>query len=346
MNSLERVQATLSHQEPDKVPFFDFLYNRLSLRKFVGRARLTRDRIMRVWLGLGFDLVCPGFDAMRGYSPKRISRYVHVNEWGVKSRSREGMSWYLDGSIKGRSDLDGFVPPDPNAEGRTETLAWALREHGERVACAPAVSGAFTQAWTMTGFPTFAKALYADPYFARKLLRLVNEYFLEMGRISIDLGARLIWIADDYGGSAGPMISPAHFRTFILPLLNTMVRTFKRRGALVLLHCDGNVASMMPDIVGAGVDAFHPMERKAGMDLRMMKARFGDKVSLIGNLEASHLIPWGSHEQIDEQIRECFSIGAPGGGYIFASDHSIHPAISAERARFLFSRAGRYRKYR
>jgi len=346
LNSLERVQATLSHQEPDKVPFFDFLYNRLSLRKFVGQARLTRERIMRVWLSLGFDIVCPGFDAMRGYAPKRISRNVHVNEWGVKSRFKDGMSWYVDGSIKGRSDLDGFVPPDPEAEGRTETLEWALREHGDRVACAPAVSGAFTQAWTMTGFATFARALHADPSFAHRLLRLVNKYSIEMGRISIDLGARLIWIADDYGGSSGPMISPAHFRTFILPLLKTMVGDFKRRGAWVLLHCDGNVASIVSDIVGTGVDAFHPIERKAGMDLGMMKARFGDIVTLIGNLEASHLIPWGRPEQIDEQIRECLSIGAPGSGYIFASDHSIHPAISAERARFVFSRAGRYRRYR
>jgi len=198
----------------------------------------------------------------------------------------------------------------------------------------------------MTGFATFAKALHTDPSFAHRLLRLVNEYFIEMGRISIDLGARFIWIADDYGGSSGPMIPPAHFRAFILPLLETMVRDFKRRGAWVLLHCDGNVASIMQDIVGAGVDAFHPMERKAGMDLRTMKTRFGDRVTLIGNLEASHLIPWGSPDQIDEQIRECFLIGGPGSGYIFASDHSIHPAISAERASFVFSRAGRYRKYR
>lgn len=300
---------------------------------------------MKVWLDLGFDLVCLGFNSPKRYRPRWQSKEVFVNEWGVKNKFREGMSWYLDGTIKGQSDLDHLTRPDPQADGRFRTLRWGLERHADNVAVAVAIPGVFTHAWSMTGFSTFVKSLYKKPRFARNLISYVNDYFIEMGKIAIDLGAEFLWIADDFGGTKGPMISPVHFRTFILPHLRRMVRSFKRRGVWVFLHCDGNVMPFIEDIVATGINAFHPTERKTGMDLRVMKETFGNKITLIGNLEASHLIPEGNLKDIDTQIRECLEIGAPGGGYIFASDHSIHPSISAERARFVFGRAGRYRKY-
>jgi uroporphyrinogen decarboxylase len=163
--------------------------------------------------------------------------------------------------------------------------------------------------------------------------------------MAIDLGAQVIWIADDLGANKGPMISPAHLRRFVLPRLREMVRAFRGRGARVLLHCDGNVMPVMDDIVRTGIDAFHPVERKSGMNLSTVKALHGDSITIIGNLEASQLIPNGKLRTIDSEIRECFRVGAPGAGYVFASDHSIHPGITAERARFVFARAGRYRRY-
>lgn len=342
MHSPERVRTALEHREPDRVPRFDFLYNHISLKRFIGERKITRPRIMKVWLDLGFDLVAVGFGGPKGYRPRRLPGGVFVNEWGVKSRYGPGMSWFLDGTIKDRESFDSFIFPDPHAEGRPDPVIWALRRYGERVAVAPPVGGAFTTSWSMMGFPTFVKAMHRDPALVRRLVTGVNEYGIELGKIGIDLGAELLWISDDFGGSCGPMVSPHQFREFLLPPLRKMVRTFRRRGALVLLHCDGNIMPIIDDIVGTGIDALHPIERKAGMDLGKMKALHGDRITLIGNLEASHLIPWGSYPDIDRQIRECFELGAPGGGYVFASDHSIHPAIEAERARFVFERAERY----
>jgi uroporphyrinogen decarboxylase len=294
---------------------------------------------------LGFDLVAVGFNAPKGYRSKKVSEGVYQNEWGVLSRSGEGMSWYLDGTIKSREALEEFTPPDPHAEGRTRNLEWTFRRYGERVVVAPPVSGPFTHSWGMMGFSSFVKALYSDPGMVRALLKIVTDHNITMGNMAIDLGAEYLWISDDFGGTKGPMISPRHFHDFILPCLRRMVRSFKGRGAGVLLHCDGNVMPIMDDIVSTGINAFHPMERKSNMDIAVMKREYGDKLTLIGNLEASHLITMGSYEQIDKQMRECFQIGAPGGGYIFASDHSIHPAITAEKARFVYRRASKYRSY-
>jgi len=345
LNSVERVDTALHHREPDRVPLFDFLYNPLSLKKFLGGAKITPSTTMKVWLSLGFDLVCLGLDPPGRYRPRRIGQDLSVDEWGVVSRVEGDVSWYVDGTIRGRDQLEALDIPDPFDEDRYRTLKWALRNYSEDVACSAAAAGVFTQAWSMTGFQTFVRALYGDRAFLRKLLSLLAEVFTEMGKTAIDQGARLIWIADDLGGTRGPMISPKHMRSLIFPQMRKMVRAFKRKDAMVLFHCDGNVVPVMDDIVATGIDAFHPVERKAGMDLASVKERYGQDLSLIGNLEASHLIPWGRFDDIRRQIWECLEIGAPGGGYIFASDHSIHPAISAERARFVYETARRYARY-
>jgi len=62
---------------------------------------------------------------------------------------------------------------------------------------------------------------------------------------------------------------------------------------------------------------------------------------LIGNVDGSVLLPLGSYEEIARQTKGCIEVGALGGGYIFASDHSIHLGIPGDRARLLFQRAER-----
>lgn len=346
--SRERIIATLYHEEPDMVPFFDFLYNEISIRNILGKPSntpITLEDYMEAQKLLSFDLIYIGLDAPLNYKPKRIEPFFYVDEWGMKYKvGEDGMSWYVDGTIKTIEDLENFQPPDPHAPGRTRTLRRLLKEYGE-LAIAPAVSGPFNLAWLMTGFNVFAKALYREPSFIHRLLDIVTNVNIELGEIAIDDGAEFIWIADDMGDVHGPFITLKQFREFILPRFKRQVEAFKKKGVWVLLHCDGNVMPIMDDLASAGIDAFHPCERKAGMSLAHMREKYGDKIALIGNVEASQLLPFGSYEEIDIQIRECFETAAPGGGYIFASDHSIHPGVPPEKARFLFERAKKYRKY-
>jgi len=347
MQAKERVTAALCHEEADAVPLFDFLYNKISLRKILREKhkRISPEMYMKAQLSLGFDIVCLFFDEPECSRLEWLSEDTFVNEWGIRNKVIDRMGWYLDGSIKTREDLEDFCPPDPYAKGRSRTIRTILKNYGELIACAPAIGGPFTHAWSMTGFDVFVKAMYRYPSFIHRLLGIVNRYFIQLGKMVIDEGAEFIWIADDFGDVHGPMITPECFRRFILPYFREQVNAFRKKGVWVLLHCDGNVMPIMKDLVDAGIDAFHPVERKAEMDLGGIKEVYGDRITVVGNVEASNLIPQGSYEKIDKQIRECFDIAAPGGGYIFASDHSIHPGISAERAEFLFQSAKKYRFY-
>jgi len=94
-----------------------------------------------------------------------------------------------------------------------------------------------------------------------------------------------------------------------------------------------------------GFDGVHPIERKAGMNLDVMKKEYGDKLTLIGNVDATELLPHGTSLQIKKQVLECLRIAAPGGGYILASDHSIHEGVRSANAMFMFKAAKKYGRH-
>ena len=189
------------------------------------------------------------------------------------------------------------------------------------------------------------KMLYTDQNAIRKFIEKVTGFFIELGKGFVDLGVDLIWIPDDMGYVHGLMLSPELFRRFIIPQLKKMVAAFKGRGAKVLMHNDGQLMAIMDDLVGAGIDAIHPIERAAGMSLKTMKEKYGDKITLIGNVDSKTVLQYGSFDEIREQVLECLGVAAPGGGYILASDHSIHEGIPSANAKSMFKIARNYGGY-
>ena len=84
-------------------------------------------------------------------------------------------------------------------------------------------------------------------------------------------------------------------------------------GLPFIFHSDGKVWDVIPDLIAVGVNALHPIEPKA-MDINLVKARYGDKLALIGNIDMD-LLARGTPEQVREQVRQRIKDLAPGGGY-------------------------------
>jgi uroporphyrinogen decarboxylase len=80
----------------------------------------------------------------------------------------------------------------------------------------------------------------------------------------------------------------------------------------------------------------HPLQRTAGMDIARMKREYGDRFCIIGNIDSSGVLPYGSPQEVRAQVREAIEAGAPGGGYVLASDHSLHDGIPIENILAMF----------
>ncbi len=78
------------------------------------------------------------------------------------------------------------------------------------------------------------------------------------------------------------------------------------------------------------------------MDLRAVKAKYGRRLCLIGNIDSSRTLPYGTPEDVAHEVREAIDIAAPGGGYILASDHSLHDGIPIDNITTMFRVGAEY----
>jgi len=349
LNSKERVLATLEHEEPDRVPLTDHIYRPESLERILGEPGVRVDvteKYVEVHRLLSLDLIATYIDGGDvSLSLPEGSSGEMVDDWGIKWKVVDGMPWYIDGPLKTPEDFESFEAPDPYADkwfGSSQRTARLVRDD---LATATLVEGPFTKCWYLTGLQTFMKALYLSPKSLSRLLDNMTRFQIELGKGFIDRGIDMIWLDEDLGDVKGPFMRPTLFRSFIKPRLKEMVDAFKSRGAKVLLHSDGQLMPLMDDIVETGIDGIHPIERAAGMNLQLMKTMYGDKLTLVGNVNSKTVLQYGPPEEIKKQVIECIDIAAPSGGYILASDHSIHVGIPSANVKHMFRAAAKYRMY-
>jgi uroporphyrinogen decarboxylase len=107
----------------------------------------------------------------------------------------------------------------------------------------------------------------------------------------------------------------------------------------VLLHSCGCINAFLDDLAQTQISSIHPLQRTAKMDLRSVKEKYGRRFCLIGNIDSSRTLPFGTPAEVAAEAREAIDIAAPGGGFILASDHSLHDGIPVENIREL-SRVG------
>lgn len=353
MNSRDRILTTLMHEEPDIVPLTDHIYMPKSLEGILGEQGVridTPEEYIKVHQILGLDLIA-AFPAPLGEGESSGALMAGgrkdelIDRWGIKWKVIDGMPWYLDGTLKTSEDIDELQPPDPSKEDLYKPTEEILRLTAGELAVGAVVEGPFTRSWFPMGFQSYVKTLYTSPGSIRKLVDKVTDYFIEQGKIFIDLGVDVIWMPDDLAMVDGPFLSPESFRKHIFPQMKKMVSTFRKRGVKVLLHTDGQIMPIIKDIIQMGFDGIHPVERKAGMNLKELKKKYGDELTFIGNINAKTVLQEGPTEMIKEQVQECLEIAAPGGGYILASDHSIHQGIPSANAQFMFKTAKHHGKY-
>lgn len=141
----------------------------------------------------------------------------------------------------------------------------------------------------------------------------------------------LTYVAEDMGGQTDLLFSPAHIREFLLPGMKRMIDLAHQAGAFVFHHNDGNCRRIIPDMIEAGIDILNPIQwRSTGMDRRELKREFGDKVVFHGGMDNQQTLPFGTPEQVRQEVLENLEILGRGGGYILAPCHNIQPITPIE----------------
>lgn len=132
------------------------------------------------------------------------------------------------------------------------------------------------------------------------------------------------YVAEDMGGQDGLMFSPTQIRAFLIPRMKRIIDLVHQAGAYVFHHNDGAIRSIIPDMIDAGIDALNPIQwRCRGMERELLKKDFGHRVIFHGGVDNQQTLPFGSVEDVRQEVADNLRILGSGGGYILAPCHNI-----------------------
>ncbi len=155
----------------------------------------------------------------------------------------------------------------------------------------------------------------------------------------------IFFVCDDSALKGTTMINPKYHREFIIPSYKKAIKILKKAGKYVILHSDGYTEPYFDGLIEAGFDGVESLEPLAGMNLKHLKELYGDDLCLIGNIDVSQLLPYGTKEEVISNVKECIKDAAEGGGYILSPCTDITNSCKLENILTMISAAKKWGQY-
>ena len=315
MTNRERVLASLSHRQPDRIP-----YN----VRFTEPARAN----MAAYYG------DPDFESKLGNclhvldtEPAGSWSEVRVGIW----EDQFGVEWdrSIDQDIGNvcnvrvtRDTIDDFRFPDPDEPSRFADHARLIEENPNEFHVTNLGFSLFERAWTLAGMETFLMAMVDDKEFAHTLLERILEYNLRIIDKACALAIDAMMFGDDWGHQRGLIMGAGLWRELIGPRVRKMYALVKSRGKRVFIHSCGKVDELFPDLIDSGLDVFNPFQPEV-IDVDEAKRRYGDRLSFYGGISTQRTLPYGSTGDVKEEVRRLLDRIGKNGGYIAAPAHDV-----------------------
>jgi uroporphyrinogen decarboxylase len=153
----------------------------------------------------------------------------------------------------------------------------------------------------------------------------------------------LTYVNEDLGSQNGLLYSPKHIREFLLPRMEKMISFAHENNAYVFHHDDGSIRKILPDLIDAGIDILNPIQwGLKDMDREGLKRDFGEQVIFHGAVDNQYTLPFGSVDEVRNEVVENIEILGKGGGYIIAPCHNIQPNTTVENILALYETGYKY----
>jgi uroporphyrinogen decarboxylase len=337
LSSEERVLRVLRRQEPDRVPHFEWVVDRKVRSALCPGCNSYNEFAVR--MGLDAVLADPNF------SKQAVGPGQWLSEWGYVSQdTEEEHGIEVESPIKTWQDYERYTPPDLHSPGRYASIERTLKDYPGKAVIVH-LNDVFSLPRYWMGYENLLMAIAAEPELVTALVDLSVEVNLEMAKEVVSRGVKIVYTGDDYAGNLGPLMSPRHFRKLFYPGLCRVMGGYKELGLYVIKHTDGNLWPIIDMIVDSGIDCLDPIDPQAGMDLARVKAQYGQRIALKGNVDCAELMTFGTPDQVVEATRKALRQGAPGGGFILSSSNSIHSAVKPENYQALLLTLHEYGRY-
>jgi len=324
MAGLERILTTLKHEEPDRVPHFEAAIDQRAMDDILPE-RSEEDFIEHMDL----DAAVVHYRWFTKYDMIDENKRVALDHWGATVQfTSELLPHPTIPVIQTEKDLETYKPPDPDEEWRYEIIEKLVKRFkGERaiIPCLPDIWNVVKDSFI--GDEDYFTGMIEKPEFLHHVSEIPLNFFLQFIRNCVSAGADVIWVHGDWAGTKFPFASVKHTEALWAPYLKRLVEECHKLRVPCLKHTDGNIWPIKDVLMNTGIDALHPIDPAAGLDMGTAKAEIGDRVCLMGNVNCIDVLPDGTEEEIRKATKECIQKGGKGGGLICTSSNSIHSGV-------------------
>lgn len=175
-----------------------------------------------------------------------------------------------------------------------------------------------------------------------ELIDQLTEFNLALVRRFLRNGATSVAYPEDLGMQVGPMISPSHFRRYIRPSYERIIKPARDAGVPIHMHSDGDIRLLVDDIIGSGVEVINLQDLVNGVD--WIAQRFRGKIAVELDIDRQKITPYGTPAQIDALIREeVEKISTPQGGLCMI--YGLYPGVPLENVKALMDAMEKYAFY-
>ena len=180
----------------------------------------------------------------------------------------------------------------------------------------------------------FAYRTVDDPDGLKEEAQRTANKVINRNRRMKEIGVDSLILCSDYCYNSGPFLSPAMFAIYIQPYLYQIIQEARANGQYVIKHTDGNIMPIIDQMVECQPHALHSLDPMAGVDIKEVKEKYGDKVCLCGNVHCAAM-QTGTDEEVRASAEYCLTHGKPGGGYIFCTSNVPFKGMPPERYRMI-----------
>jgi uroporphyrinogen-III decarboxylase len=349
MTSKDRVLTTMNHEEPDRVPLYTFGLDPKFIEAFGGGdSGKAFDFLQLDCFPIRLQQWCQSIPVMALLTMDipETDQTAGGTYAGWNGVDEFGRIWkrgsYVGGALRTRDDIDGSIPPLRLDERMPNDVIRRYKEsYPDKAFVLNAHLGPFGLTMESMGYEHFCYSLYDDLDLVKEILHRRTGWFIELCRHAEKMGVDFIVMGDDVAYKGKTFLSPKDFRELALPCYRRIVESL---AIPVLWHSDGFIEPVIHVAVEAGIAGLQCIEPLAGNDLGRIKREFGDKLVLLGNVSTEVLVK-EDLERVRREVDRCMAQGKGGGGYMIASDCSLHAACTPEAVTEMYRYAlevGRY----
>jgi len=200
--------------------------------------------------------------------------------------------------------------------------------------------------WRILGTENVLYKLAEDPARMGTFIERLGAFLVGIveGQIAAARGKLSgLYIWGDIAYDKGMFFSPRLWRQLYKPHLERICAAIHAAGLKAVYHGCGNASAVFEDMIACGVDAYNPLEAKAGLDVVALKRRFGARWSFAGNIDVT-VLATNDRQAVRREVLLKLN-AAKGGGYIIQSDHSMPDNVDPatyDYMRQLIRQHGRY----